>query len=58
MRSTSENYENLYSRVKIDNVNFRKSVVLGADSGGGGGESMFSMLLLMEEAIREQKWLF
>ena len=34
MRSTGENYENLCSRVKIDNVNFRKSVVLCANSGG------------------------
>ena len=31
---TSENYENSYSRVKINNVNFRKSVVLWANSGG------------------------
>ena len=36
MRSTSENYENLCSRVKINNVNFRKSVVLWANSGEGG----------------------
>ena len=31
--STSENYENSYSRVKIDNVNFRKSIELCANSG-------------------------
>ena len=27
--------------MKINNVNFRKSVVLWANSGGGGGKSMF-----------------
>ena len=33
MRSTSENYENSDSRVKINNVNFRKSMELCANSG-------------------------
>ena len=33
MRSTRENYENSYSRVKINNVNFRKSMELCANSG-------------------------
>ena len=28
--------------MKIDNVNFQKSVILWANSGGGCGESMFS----------------
>ena len=44
VRSQSESYENVRSRVKVSNVNFRKSVVLWANSGGGGGgggESMF-----------------
>ena len=51
MRSTSENYENSDSRVKINNVNFRKSMELCANSDDSLQNSKFTSELNLLLAI-------